>query len=41
MAKTKNITGKISFGRKKQGKAVKSHNKHNSNSAYHKRSATR
>jgi hypothetical protein len=41
MAKVKNTAGKISFGRKKQGKAVKSHNKHNSNSAYHKRNASR
>lgn len=41
MAKAKNISNKATFGRRKGGKAVKSYNKHNSKSAYHRRSAAR
>jgi len=43
MAKSKasqNIR-KITFGKRKGGKAVKSYNKHNSKSTYHKQSARR
>lgn len=42
MGKSKsNNSSKIKFGRRKGGKAVKSYNKHNSKSTYHKQSAKR
>ena len=41
MAKVKNTSNKLTFGGRKSGKAVKSPNKHNSKSAYHRRSASR
>lgn len=42
MAKSSsNTSKKISFGKKRSGKAKKSFNKHNSNSSYHKRNASR
>lgn len=41
MAKAKNTSNKATFGKRKGGKAVKSYNKHNSKSAYHRRSASR
>lgn len=44
MAKSKSTGGslrKITFGRRKGGKAKKSYNKHDSRSAYHRRNASR
>ena len=41
MAKAVNSVRKISFGKKRRGKAKKSYNKHNSNSTYHKQNARR
>ena len=41
MPKIKNTNNKNTFGKRKSGKATKSHNKHNSKSAYHRRSASR
>lgn len=43
MAKSKATqqSRKISFGKRKGGKACKTYNKHNSNSTYHKQSARR
>ena len=41
MAKVKSDSRKVTFGTRKSGKAKKSHNKHDSNSAYHKRNASR
>lgn len=32
---------KITFGKRKGGKAKKAHNKHNSKSSYHRRNASR
>lgn len=40
-AKSSSSTRKISFGRRKGGKAVKSFNKHDTRSTYHKQSARR
>lgn len=41
MAKSISSIRKTTFGRRKGGKAVKSYNKHNSKSSYHKQSARR
>ena len=41
MAKSVSSARKISFGKRKNGKAVKSYNKHNSKSSYHRRNASR
>jgi len=41
MAKATNGLRKITFGKRKTGKASKSFNKHNSKSSYHKRNASR
>ena len=41
MPKIKNTNNKNTFGKHKYGKATKSYNKHNSKSAYHRRSASR
>lgn len=41
MAKAKNTSNKLTFGKRKGNKAVKSYNKHNSKSAYHRRNASR
>lgn len=43
MAKSKSAVSsrKTTFGRRKGGKAVKSYNKHNSKSTYHKQQARR
>ena len=41
MAKVKNTSNKLTFGKRKQGKPTKTYNKHNSKSAYHRRSASR
>jgi hypothetical protein len=41
MAKVKSSNNKTTFGKRKGGKAVKSYNKHNSKSSYHRRSASR
>ena len=41
MAKTSNSVRKISFGKRKRGKACKAFNKHHSKSSYHKRNASR
>lgn len=38
---TSNNNRKTTFGRRKGGKAVKSYNKHNSKSTYHKQQARR
>ena len=40
-AKSSNESRKQTFGRRKGGKAVKSYNKHNSKSTYHKQNAKR
>lgn len=41
MAKSISSVRKITFGKRKRGKAVKSHNKHSSKSSFHKRNASR
>ena len=41
MAKTVNSVRKISFGKKRRGKAKKSYNKHDSRSRYHQNNARR
>lgn len=42
MKKTTSSTNrKTTFGRRKGGKAVKTYNKHNSKSSYHRRNASR
>ena len=41
MAKATSSVRKISFGRRKTGKATKSFNKHSSKSSFHKRNASR
>ena len=43
MAKIKSAGGnsKLTFGKRKTGKAVKSHNKHNSKSTYARNNASR
>ena len=41
MAKVKNTSNKLTFGKRKSGKATKTYNKHNSKSAYHRRNASR
>ena len=43
MAKTKSAgsNNKVSFGKRKTGKAIKSHNKHSSKSSYARNSARR
>jgi hypothetical protein len=41
MAKTTSDKRKIIFGKRKKGKAIKSHNKHNAKSTYHRRNASR
>lgn len=41
MAKASNSSRKVSFGKKGRGKKIKSYNKHNSNSTYHKQNAKR
>lgn len=40
-AKSSSSTRKISFGRRKGGKACKSFNKHNSKSSFYRRNASR
>ena len=39
MAKVSNNTRKLTFGKRKSGKAVKSYNKHNSKSSYARNNA--
>ena len=39
--KTATNSNKLTFGKRKGGKAVKSLNKHNSKSTFHKRNASR
>lgn len=41
MAKAIGNTRKLTFGKRKAGKAKKSYNKHNAKSTYHRRSASR
>lgn len=41
MAKVSNDKRKITFGKRKKGKAIKSYNKHNAKSSYHRRNASR
>ena len=41
MAKVTNDKHKVIFGKRKKGKAIKSYNKHNAKSTYHKRNASR
>lgn len=41
MAKSISTKNKTTFGKRKGGKAVKSYNKHNSKSTYHKQNAKR
>lgn len=41
MAKTSSSSRKTTFGKRKSGKSVKSHNKHSSKSTYHKQNAKR
>lgn len=41
MSKSKSDSRKTTFGKRKGGKAVKSYNKHNAKSAYHRRNASR
>jgi len=41
MAKSISSSRKTTFGKRKGGKAVKSYNKHNSKSSFHKRNASR
>lgn len=42
MSKSKSDNSrKTTFGKRKGGKAVKSYNKHNAKSAYHRRNASR
>ena len=41
MAKVKQDSRKISFGKRKRGRANKNFNKHNSKSTYHKQQASR
>lgn len=41
MAKKATNSNKLTFGKRKGGKAVKSFNKHNSKSTFHKRNASR
>lgn len=41
MAKSINSSRKITFGKRRKGKAKKSFNKHDSRSAYHRRNASR
>jgi len=39
MAKLANNSNKLTFGKRKSGKAIKSHNKHNSKSSYARNNA--
>ena len=41
MAKVNSNIRKITFGKRKKGKAIKSYNKHNAKSTYHRRNASR
>ena len=41
MAKVTNNTRKLTFGKRKNGKAVKTYNKHNSKSSYARNNARR
>ena len=41
MAKSTSSARKVSFGKRKSGKATKSFNKHSSKSSFHKRNASR
>lgn len=41
MVKVSNNKRKITFGKRKKGRATKSHNKHNAKSSYHRRNASR
>ena len=41
MAKASSSNRKLTFGKRKSGKAVKSYNKHSSKSSFHKRNASR
>lgn len=41
MKKSNSTNRKTTFGKRKGGKAVKSYNKHNSKSTYHKQNAKR
>lgn len=41
MAKALNDKRKTTFGKRKKGKAIKSYNKHNAKSTYHRRCASR